>query len=349
MRCAADPDGADRAERIDRLVACAAAAARSAAAPLARHATTPGCAECCWRSTPAGSTGIRELRDLQIREHDGRLLGIADYDHEGRPIHLVTGYARLEAAARAVPWRSPRTWHGRTGAAKSWWIWRPGGAATAPIDDDRRRGRQTPRRLRLRPPAAPAGRDRDHRRRRGAGAVPHPSRDLPPARTVRFVEDLVYRNLHPMLRQAAGPVAVGELPAARGCARPRTCTSSTAWPTTTPRTTGCSRSPRCATSPRCGDATGAAVPAAGADGAAGTVGDAAAPGRVRRGSGPAANRIVLYVRPPWDVPREAWRPGPVVRAAGRRRRPGEGACCASGSPRTAACTGSSTSRGSAAV
>ena len=39
---------------------------------------------------------IRELRGLQIREHDGRLLGTADYDHEGRPIHLVTGYARLE-------------------------------------------------------------------------------------------------------------------------------------------------------------------------------------------------------------------------------------------------------------
>ncbi len=40
---------------------------------------------------------------------------------------------------------------------------------------------------------------------------------------------------------------------------------------------------------------------------------------------PAANRIVLYVRPVWDVPRAAWTgAGPLAGAPRRRRRPGEG-------------------------
>ena len=49
-----------------------------------------------------------------------------------------------------------------------------------------------------------------------------------------------------------------------------------------------------------------ALPAAGADGSGGAVGDAGGAGRFDAKDRPAANRIVLYVRPPWDMPRDAW-------------------------------------------
>ena len=53
---------------------------------------------------------------------------------------------------------------------------------------------------------------------------------------------------------------------------------------------------------------------------------------------PAANRIVLYVRPPWDVPRDAWDElAAVVGTAGGRRRTGEGGAARALSRRSRRC------------
>ena len=189
---------------------------------------------------------IRELRDLAVGEHDGRLLGTADYDYEGQPIHLVTAYApltELPELSRAIAGHLATVDIGRQ-VVVDLALWRHG-------EDVRcrrrhRRGRQTPVRLRLRPPAAPAGPDRDDRRRGGTGALPHPSRDLPPAGwPIRRGS----RSTAICTRCSPSGWTCGgwRTSSCTGCARPRTCTCSTAWPTTTPPITGCSRSPKCAT------------------------------------------------------------------------------------------------------
>ncbi|MGB9302389.1 MAG: carboxyl transferase domain-containing protein [Mycobacterium sp.] len=89
-----DPDGADRSARIDRLVACP----QPLRPELLRR----------WRSSTDARLRrmllevytrrfyrIRRLRNLHFAEHDGRLLGAADYDVEDKAIHLVTAYAPL--------------------------------------------------------------------------------------------------------------------------------------------------------------------------------------------------------------------------------------------------------------
>ena len=89
------PDGADRAERIDRLVACAQPL-RAELLRRWRGTDDPGLQRALLEVYARRFYRIRELRDLKIGEHDGRLLGTADYDYESQPIHLVTAYARLQ-------------------------------------------------------------------------------------------------------------------------------------------------------------------------------------------------------------------------------------------------------------
>ncbi|HEU4426897.1 MAG TPA: biotin carboxylase N-terminal domain-containing protein, partial [Pilimelia sp.] len=94
----ADPGRADRAERIDRLVQCPQ--------PL-RGTLLRG-----WRGTADGDLHrmlleiyirryyrIRQVRDLRFAEEGGRLLGTADYDLDDRTIHLVVTYSPLDELA----------------------------------------------------------------------------------------------------------------------------------------------------------------------------------------------------------------------------------------------------------
>ena len=92
------PGRADRPARAPAHSRCAQRCCAGGAA-----ATTPGCARVLLEVYTRRFYRIRELRDLQIREHDGRLLGTADYDHEDRPIHLVTGYARAGTSCPSFP------------------------------------------------------------------------------------------------------------------------------------------------------------------------------------------------------------------------------------------------------
>ena len=99
-----DPDGPSRAECVERLVGCR----QPLRAELLRR----------WRDTRDAALRrallevyarrfyrIRELGDLEVTQHDGWLLGSADYDFEGQPIHLVTAYAplaKLPELSRAI-------------------------------------------------------------------------------------------------------------------------------------------------------------------------------------------------------------------------------------------------------
>ncbi len=305
------PDGADRAERIDRLVACE----QPLRAELLRR----------WRGT--GDSGlhrallevyirrfyrIRELRDLKIVEQDGRLLGTADYDHEGQSIHLVTGYARLEELpelSRAIAGHLA----GHLGKADGGRepvvdlaLWRHGEVSDGDVSDiilvetekllsDCHFGRLL-HRLDLTVTtvdgAAPE-RFRTHH-------VTYRQRDG------QFVEDPLYRNLHPMLakRLDLWRLANFELRRLRSAedvyvfhgvahdnpkdhrlfalAEVRDLTPVRA-------ADGAARYPRL-------ELMGSLALSA--------IWEALASFDAR--DRPVANRIVLYVRPPWNVPREAW-------------------------------------------
>jgi len=89
-----DPDGADWAERIDRLVACPQPL-RAVLLRRWRGSSDAGLRRALLEIYVRRFYRIRELRDLAVKEHDGRLLGTADYDYEGKAIHLVTAYAPL--------------------------------------------------------------------------------------------------------------------------------------------------------------------------------------------------------------------------------------------------------------
>ena len=192
-----DPDGADRADRIDRLVACAQPLrARCCAGGAA--ATTPGCAECCWKSTPAGSTGSENCAAFRSASTTAGCSAPPTTTHEGRPIHLVTGYARLEELPELSHDDRPTPGHGRHGreVVVDLALWRHGEssdddaivAEAEKLLSDCDFGRLL-HRLDLTVTtvdgAAPE-RFRTHH-------VTYRQRDG------QFVEDPLYRNLHPML------------------------------------------------------------------------------------------------------------------------------------------------------
>jgi len=85
----------ERAERIGRLVACAQPL-RAELLRRWRGSADAGVRRALLEVYTRRFYRIRELSELKIGEHDGRLLGSADYHYEGRPVHLVTAYARLQ-------------------------------------------------------------------------------------------------------------------------------------------------------------------------------------------------------------------------------------------------------------
>ena len=99
-----DPGGAERAERIDRLVGCP----QPLRAELLRRwlgTSDPALHRALLEVYTRRFYRISEIRDFAVTQHDGWLLGSADYDIEGLPIHLVAAYAplvKLPELSRAI-------------------------------------------------------------------------------------------------------------------------------------------------------------------------------------------------------------------------------------------------------
>jgi len=100
----ADPERPDRRDRLDRLIGCPQPLRavllrrwRGTIDPALRRALLEVYARRFYR--------IRTLRNLRFAESDGSLLCVADYDVDDKRIHLVTGYTELTelpALSRAV-------------------------------------------------------------------------------------------------------------------------------------------------------------------------------------------------------------------------------------------------------
>ena len=299
-----DPDGADRADRTDRLVACAQPL-RAALLRRWRSSDDPRLRRVLLEVYTRRFYRIRELRGLQIREHDGRLLGTADYDHEGRPIHLVTGYARLEELPELSMTIARHLATAGTGreVVVDLALWRHGEssdedaivAEAEKLLSDCDFGRLL-HRLDLTVTtvdgAAPE-RFRTHH-------VTYRQRDG------QFVEDPLYRNLHPMLAKrldlwrlanfelrrlrSAEDVYVFHGVAHDNPADHRLFALAEVRDLTPVRAAdGAVRYPRL-------ELMGLLALSAMQEALA----------TFDRRDRPAANRIVLYIRPPWDVPRDAW-------------------------------------------
>ena len=253
-----------------------------------------------------------------------RLLGTADYDHEDRPIHLVTGYARLEELPELSMTIARHLATAGTGreVVVDLALWRHGEssdddaivAEAEKLLSDCDFGRLL-HRLDLTVTtvdgAAPE-RFRTHH-------VTYRQRDG------QFVEDPLYRNLHPMLAKrldlwrlanfelrrlrSAEDVYVFHGVAHDNPADHRLFALAEVRDLTPVRAAdGAVRYPRL-------ELMGLLALSAMREALA----------TFDRRDRPAANRIVLYIRPPWDVPRDAWPnwPGRLAPLA-RRRRPGEG-------------------------
>ncbi len=100
----ADPDGPGREATIDRLVR-SPHAQRGALLRRWLGSSDPGFRRIILEVYARRYYRIRELRDLHFDEHNGDLLCFADYDWENKHVHLVVAYAelrRLPDVAHAV-------------------------------------------------------------------------------------------------------------------------------------------------------------------------------------------------------------------------------------------------------
>ncbi|MGD1112176.1 MAG: fused acetyl/propionyl-CoA carboxylase subunit alpha/methylmalonyl-CoA decarboxylase subunit alpha, partial [Mycobacterium sp.] len=298
------PDDADRADRIDRLVACPQPL-RGELLRRWRGSSDPGLRQAVLEVYTRRFYRIRELGDLAFSEHDGRLLCTADYDFEGQPIHLVTAYAPLidlPELSRAIA--------GHLGTADvdrqfvvDLALWRHGekadvDAVIAEADklladcDFGRLLRRLDLTVTTAEGAAPE-RFRTHH-------VTYRQRDG------QFVEDPPYRNLHAMLAKrldlwrlanfklqrlrSAEDVYVFHGVAHDNPADHRLFALAEVRDLTPARAaSGAVRYPRL-------ELMGLLALSA--------MREALATFDER--DRPAANRIVLYIRPPWDLPRDAW-------------------------------------------
>ncbi|HUO39437.1 MAG TPA: carboxyl transferase domain-containing protein, partial [Mycobacterium sp.] len=299
-----EPDGPERAERIDRLVG----SAQPLRAELLRR----------WRSSDDRALHrallevytrrfyrIRDLRDFTVSEHDGWLLASADYDIEGRPIHVVNAYApmpKLAELSRAIADHVGSA-SGSRQVVVDLALWRHG--ETADIDAvvaqaekllvDCDFGRPL-RRLDLTVTTL----EGEAPERFRTYHVTYRQRDG------QFVEDPLYRNLHPMLAKrldlwrlsnfklrrlrSAEDVYVFHGVAHDNPADQRLFALAEVRDLTPVRAeAGAVRYPL--------------LELMGLEALSAMRGELAKSNAKDR---PAANRIVLYVRPPWDVPRDAW-------------------------------------------
>jgi acetyl/propionyl-CoA carboxylase alpha subunit/acetyl-CoA carboxylase carboxyltransferase component len=300
-----DPDGPDRAIRIDRLIACPQPLRAELLQRWRSSSSDPGLRRAVLEVYILRFYRIRELRNLDVTEHDGCLLGSADYDYEGQPIHLVTGYApvtELPELSRAIAGHLAAADAGRQ-VVVDLALWRHG--ETADIDAviaeaekllaDCDFGRLL-RRLDLTVTTV-------------EGSAPERFRTYHVTcrqRDGQFVEDPLYRNLHPMIAKrldlwrlsnftlrrlrSAEDVYVFHGVARDNPADQRLFALAEVRDLTPARAeSGAVRYPRL-------ELMGLEALSAMREALA----------KFDAKTRPAANRIVLYVRPPWDVPRDAW-------------------------------------------
>lgn len=297
------PDGGDRTKLIDGLVACAQPL-RAELLRRWRHTDDPGMRRVLLEIYIRRFYRIRELRGLQVSVHDGRPLGSADYDHEGRPIHVIAAYGRLAelpALSRAIGGHLASAAAGRQ-VVVDLALWRHGEADDDTVVAEAEKlladcdfGRLL-HRLDLTVTTVDGEAPESFRTHH----VTYRQRDG------QFVEDHLYRNLHPMLAKrlelwrlanfrlrrlrSAEDVYVFHGVAQDNPADQRLFALAEVRDLTPVRAAdGSVRYPRL-------ELMGLLALSA--------MWEAMAAFDPR--NRPAANRIVLYVRPPWEVPREAW-------------------------------------------
>ena len=298
------PDGPERPGLIDRLVGCP----QPLRAELLRR----------WRSSSGQAMHrvllevytrrfyrIRDLRDLAFSEHDGWLLSSADYDIEGQPIHLVSAYAplvKLPELSRAIAGHLGTAGGGRQ-VVVDLALWRHG--ESADIDAVMAEAEKLLAdcdfgRLLRRLDLTVTTLEGEAPERFRTYHVTYRQRDG------QFVEDTPYRNLHPMLAKrldlwrlsnftlrrlrSAEDVYVFHGVAHDNPADHRLFALAEVRDLTPVRAdTGAVRYPLL-------ELMGLEALSAMREALA----------RFDAKDRPAANRIVLYVRPPWDMPRDAW-------------------------------------------
>ena len=248
----------------------------------------------------------RELRDLSFDEQDGLLLCSADYDWENKHIHLVTGYvelSRLPEAAHAVAEHLNGVPDARQ-VTVDLATWRDGPHAsveeTAPVVEDllaRCDFGRVPWRVDVTVTTV-QGDEAEHARTVHVSYRPKASGGLQ--------EDTLYRNLHPMLAKRLDLWRLSNFRLER-LASAEDVYLFHGVAHDNPKDSRLFALAEIRDLTHVVDATGArSYPWLGRMGvqclAAMRAALATFPARER----PKSNRIVLYVRPLWDVPRDSW-------------------------------------------
>ncbi|HEX3222246.1 MAG TPA: carboxyl transferase domain-containing protein [Nocardioides sp.] len=248
----------------------------------------------------------RELRDLTFDEQDGQLLGSADYDWENKHIHLVVGYAelsRLPQAARAVARHLQDVAEDRQ-VTVDLVTWRKGPHTpveeTAPVVEELLAAcdfGRTPWRVDV-TVTTTDGDEAEHVRTLHLSYRPKASGGLQ--------EDRLYRNLHPMLAKRLDLWRLANFRLER-LASAEDVYLFHGVAHDNPKDVRLFALAEVRDLTPVLDATGApSYPWLGRMGvqclAAMRAALAAFPARER----PTSNRIVLYVRPLWEVPRDSW-------------------------------------------
>ncbi|MGZ4527620.1 MAG: carboxyl transferase domain-containing protein, partial [Mycobacterium sp.] len=299
-----DPRGADRSGRIDRLVACPQPL-RAELLRRWRGGRDPALRRVLAEVYIRRFYRIRQLRKVDVGEHGGWLLGSADYDFEDKHVHLVAAYApwaELPELSGAIAGHLQTADPDRQ-VVVDLELWRHG--ETADIDtvvaeaEKLLAGCHFGRLLRR----------LDLTVTTLEGAAPERFRTYHVTyrqRDGQFVEDPLYRNLHPMLAKrlqlwrlanfelqrlrSAEDVYVFHAVARENPADHRLFALAEARDLTPVRAAGGAvRYPRL-------ELMGLLALSAMQEALT------TFEGRNR----PAANRMLLYVWPPWDVPRDAW-------------------------------------------
>jgi acetyl/propionyl-CoA carboxylase alpha subunit/acetyl-CoA carboxylase carboxyltransferase component len=302
-----DPDGPQRADRIDRLVG-SPQPLRGELLQRRRGSTDPALHRVLLEVYLRRFYRIRQLRDLAFTEHDGWLLGSADYDLDDGPIHVVTAYAplvKLPELSRAVAGHLGTAGIGRQ-VVVDLALWRHGETDGVDAVDivageaekllaDCDFGRLL-RRLDLTVTTL-------------EGSAPERFRTYHVTyrqRDGQFVEETLYRNLHPMLAKRLDLWRLSNFTLRRlrsaedvyvfhGVARDNPADQRLFALAEVRDLT-----------PVQAESGGVRYPLLELMGLEALSAMREALAKFDAKTRPATNRIVLYVRPPWDMPRDAW-------------------------------------------
>ncbi|MFG2006792.1 carboxyl transferase domain-containing protein [Spirillospora sp. NPDC048911] len=302
---AAEPDRSDRDVLVERLVRCP----QPMRGPLLRRwaEAGPRFRETLVEVYIRRFYRTRELDEIRFGDHSGTLLGSADFIHEGSPFHLVVAYlplSDLPAAAAGIA-AHLRDAGGDRQIIVDLVTWRPGerpGADAMAVELAALLARcdfgRPLDRLDI-TVTSERGRAAEHSRTQHFSYRPDTAGG--------FAEDRLYRNLHPMIAERAelwrlSNFALERLRSAedvylfRGVAHDNPADVRLFALAEVRDLTPVLDGGRVVSLPRL-ERIGLQALAAMRAAMAGL------PARER----PQSNRIVLYVRPPWDVPKERWR------------------------------------------